>query len=45
VDYLDKTAIEYRIFRDLWTIRTLLLRNEAAPSLKGAAFYSFSAED
>ncbi len=45
VDYLDKTAIEYRIFRDLWTIRTLLLRNEAAPSLKGAAFYSFSAGD
>jgi tryptophan 2,3-dioxygenase len=45
VDCLDKTALEYRVFRDPWAARTLLPRNEAAPSLKGAAFCGFTAED
>ncbi|MDE0903428.1 MAG: tryptophan 2,3-dioxygenase family protein [Planctomycetota bacterium] len=45
VDYLDKTALEYRVFRDLWAVRTLLLRREAAPPLGEAAFYGFSAEE
>ena len=41
VDYLDKTALEYRIFRDLWAIRTLQIRRGAAPELANAAFYDF----
>ncbi|MBI5362560.1 MAG: tryptophan 2,3-dioxygenase [Planctomycetes bacterium] len=41
VDYLDKTALEYRIFRDLWAIRTLQIRRAAAPELSNAAFYDF----
>ena len=45
VDYLDKTALEYRVFRDLWAVRTLLLRREAVPPLGEAAFYGFSAEE
>lgn len=45
VDYLDKTALEYRVFRDLWAVRTLLLRDEAVPSLEGTAFYGFTAGD
>lgn len=41
VDYLDTTALKYRIFRDLWAIRTLQIRRAAAPSLENAAFYDF----
>lgn len=41
VDYLDSTALKYRIFRDLWAIRTLQIRRAAAPSLENAEFYDF----
>jgi tryptophan 2,3-dioxygenase len=40
VDYLDATS-KYRIFRDLWAIRTLQLRRAAAPPLHHAEFYDF----
>ncbi|MFT5478933.1 MAG: tryptophan 2,3-dioxygenase, partial [Planctomycetota bacterium] len=39
VDYLDKTALTYRIFEDLWATRTLLVRPVAAPKLENEAFY------
>lgn len=32
VDYLDSTS-KYRVFRDLWAVRTLLLRSGALPPL------------
>ncbi len=32
VDYLDSTS-KYRVFRDVWAVRTLLLRREALPDL------------
>jgi tryptophan 2,3-dioxygenase len=41
VDYLDATALKYRIFRDLWAIRTLQIRRAAAPALENAEFYEF----
>jgi tryptophan 2,3-dioxygenase len=41
VDYLDTTALRYRIFRDLWAIRTLQIRRDAAPALAHAEFYDF----
>jgi tryptophan 2,3-dioxygenase len=41
VDYLDSTALKYRIFRDLWAIRTLQIRRAAAPALKNPGFYDF----
>ncbi len=41
VDYLDQTALQYRIFRDLWAIRTLQIRRAAAPALKHPEFYDF----
>ena len=44
VDYLDKTALAYRIFRDLWAIRTLQVRRDAAPALERAEFYGFRNE-
>ena len=40
VDYLDATA-KYRVFRDLWAIRTLQIRRAAAPPLEHAEFYGF----
>ena len=43
VDYLDETALKYRIFRDLWTVRTLQIPSAAAPPIENAAFYGFRA--
>lgn len=33
VDYLDQTALRYRIFHDVWAIRTLQIRAAALPPL------------
>jgi tryptophan 2,3-dioxygenase len=41
VDYLDQTALSYRIFRDLWAIRAIMVRREAAPKLSNENFYAF----
>ncbi len=42
VDYLDSTALAYRIFRDLWAVRTLQVPHEAAPELENPGFYGFA---
>jgi len=41
VDYLDNTALAYRVFRDLWAVKTLQIRAVAVPPLTDAAFYGF----
>jgi len=41
VDYLDKT-LGYRVFRDLWAIRTVLLPKDRLPELRNASFYGFA---
>lgn len=41
VEYLDETALRYRVFRDLWAVRTLLVRPGAAPPLDDPEFYGF----
>jgi tryptophan 2,3-dioxygenase len=41
VDYLDNTALAYRIFRDLWAVRTLQIRAVAVPPPTDPAFYGF----
>ncbi len=33
VEYLDQTALRYRIFADLWVARSLLLRKSSVPGL------------
>jgi tryptophan 2,3-dioxygenase len=43
VDYLDETA-RYRIFPELWAVRTLLLPRATLPPLQKSAVYSFVAE-
>ena len=41
VDYLDRTALDYRIFKDLWAVRTYQIRREANPPLENPEFYRF----
>ena len=41
VNYLDATALKYRVFADLWTVRRMLVRQGAAPPLANAAYYAF----
>ena len=42
VDYLDSTALRYRVFRELWAVRTLLVRAQDLPPLEHADFYGFA---
>lgn len=42
VEYLDKT-LGYRVFRDLWAIRTVLLPKDQLPELKRPELYGFAA--
>lgn len=44
VDYLDQTALQYRVFRDVWAVRTLLLRESALPKVRNAHYYGFAEE-
>lgn len=44
VDYLDETT-KYRIFTDLWEVRTILLKKDLLPQLTSPEFYGFSAEN
>ncbi len=45
VEYLDQTALRYRVFSDLWAVRTLQLPRAAAPVLERADFYAFKSGD
>jgi tryptophan 2,3-dioxygenase len=45
VDYLDKTALQYRIFGDFWAVRTLLLRKPSVPHIENVDAYGFKIED
>jgi tryptophan 2,3-dioxygenase len=45
VDYLDQTALRYRVFGDLWAVRSLLLRKPTLPSLDRELDYHFRVED
>lgn len=44
VDYLDSTS-QYRIFKDLWAVRTILVKPDFRPVLKNAEFYGYSSEN
>lgn len=45
VDYLDATALRYRIFDEIWAVRSLLLRRDLAPELENEEDYRFRVED
>jgi tryptophan 2,3-dioxygenase len=42
VEYLDQTALKYRIFSEIWAVRTLLVQKSELPELENAAFYGFA---
>ena len=42
VEYLDQTALRYRIFKELWATRTLLIRKDALPELADPDSYGFT---
>jgi tryptophan 2,3-dioxygenase len=44
VDYLDATS-QYRIFKDLWAVRTILIKPQSRPALSNAEFYRYSSEN
>ncbi|MEC7142450.1 MAG: tryptophan 2,3-dioxygenase family protein [Candidatus Thermoplasmatota archaeon] len=41
VDYLDATT-SYRVFIDLWSVRTILIKTELRPELINPEFYGFA---
>jgi tryptophan 2,3-dioxygenase len=43
VEYLDNTALRYRIFRDVWAVRTLLVQEAVLPPLEHPEAYGFAA--
>ena len=45
VDYLDQTALKYRVFGDVWAVRTLLLRKDSVPVLDNTDDFRFRIED
>jgi tryptophan 2,3-dioxygenase len=45
VDYLDQTALKYRIFRDVWAVRTLLVQKTELPPLERPELYGFVVGD
>jgi tryptophan 2,3-dioxygenase len=45
VDYLDATALKYRVFHELWAVRTILVAAQDLPPLEHAKLYGFSSDD
>ena len=43
VDYLDMTT-KYRVFIDLWSVRSILIKKASLPTLKNPKFYEFKGE-
>ena len=43
VDYLDAT-LKYRIFVDLWTVRTILVRRDLLPDVANPSYYEFNSQ-
>jgi tryptophan 2,3-dioxygenase len=41
VDYLDNAALKQRIFKDLWTVRMLLIRRDQLPDPENPEMYEF----
>lgn len=44
VDYLDQTALAYRVFKEIWRTRTLLLDPDLAPPPQRREFYGLRGE-
>ena len=42
VDYLDQTALKYRVFTEIWSARTMLLPKDLCPSIADRAYYGLA---
>ena len=42
VDYLDQTALKYRVLDEVWAVRTLLLREDALPPVRRPEHYGLA---
>ena len=42
VDYLDSTALKYRVFHELWAVRTVLVGAKDLPPLEDPELYGFA---
>lgn len=45
VDYLDQTALRYRVFGEVWAVRSLLLQKSSVPAIEHEEEYRFRVED
>lgn len=45
VDYIDQTALKYRVFTEIWSARTMLLPKNLCPTIKDRAYYGLSVQD
>lgn len=45
VDYLDQTALQYRVFKEIWAARTMLLAPAQAPHTVDQDFYGLRADE
>jgi len=45
VDYLDQTALTYRVFKEIWAARTLLLDPARTPPIQNKDFYGLRSDD
>ena len=44
VDYLDMT-LKYRIFVDLWAVRTILVKTDKLTNVRNPEYYGFNQKD
>jgi tryptophan 2,3-dioxygenase len=44
VDYIDQTALKYRVFKEIWAARTMLLSPAQAPRAVNAEFYGLRSD-
>jgi len=42
VDYLDQTALKYRVFHEFWAVRTILVGAQDLPPVEKAELYGFA---
>lgn len=45
VDYIDQTALKYRVFTEIWSARTMLLPKDLCPTIKDRAYYGLAQQD
>ena len=44
VAYLDRTALDYRVFAEIWAARTILLRKDLDPEVSDPGYYALKSE-